>query len=100
MGLAGCVSSGQPVQPTSQQKEVIDLKNGYTTEEQAFRFLQQEAKKLEGTTRSANGHEINIGRAEALYLICRRADGIFSYQDSDYHVSLEEIKELIYRNQR
>ncbi|MBI4918732.1 hypothetical protein HY837_02290 [archaeon] len=81
-------------QNTSEETETVSLNNGYTTERSALNLLYSEAKKLEGTTvKTKSGiHEVENAR-ESIYRLCEMADGIFSYEDSDYYVSLKELKE-------
>ncbi|MBI5064971.1 hypothetical protein HZA97_01930 [Candidatus Woesearchaeota archaeon] len=100
LNSTSCISNKQPVPQNLPQKELVDLNNGYTTEREALRLVYQEAEKLVGKeVKTNNGLYLVNNRKEAIYRLCQITDGIFWYQDPDHNISLEEIKQYIYRGE-
>ncbi len=97
LGFTGCAFLSQ-TSVTENQKEVVNLNNGYTTERPALNLLYSEAKKLEGTIiKTKSGLHPVKNFKDAVYRLCELTDGVFLYEDSDYFVSLEELKEFVRR---
>ncbi|PIN80989.1 hypothetical protein COV11_02840 [Candidatus Woesearchaeota archaeon CG10_big_fil_rev_8_21_14_0_10_30_7] len=99
-GLQSCIFYQIPSRLDT-EKVRVNLNNGYTTEQSALNFLHQEANKLIGTNVKTNTGTYHVNnKREAIYRLCQLVDGIFTYEDSDYHVSLKELKEYIYKGHR
>lgn len=99
LGLASCYHlPPKPATGEEQKNYVVNLNNGYTTEVAALNLLYREADKLIGKdvkTYMGTFHVNN--KREAILRLCQLVDGVFWYEDPDWHVSLEELKEYVYR---